>query len=651
MYTCFDNVPFGAMILEGDSLLIKYINGKMKEMLNYHSEYSLPKDLINKINTLRKNKKEEYLRGYKLPLEKIVDLNLSFNEGIVQVFANQVHTEECLALKEEIDRYVALSMEFKAKSDVVEILRRREKQHLMHLKDVINNISEGILVLDKEFRINLCNKSACNILNLKQIELLDYNNILKKYSICTEENNSNISNYVTHFFEDKSPVKNLVLKLKDNFTNKVKYIEFNSNPILKSNGELLYTVISIKDITDSKINKLIAENQAKFIERTLSNLSIPVIVLDYPDLKVSFANNLGIEFAKNILYIEGDSEEIIGKKIYETFDEFIKNTLVEAIHKAGKNNQEVIISPYYIEKISGKEKYYKFKITPFKYKDNYKRIYIHILDITEEINSNKELEKVNKLKDEFFTVVSHELRTPLTIIYSALQLAYDIYKEELTLNLDVTLQRINQNCSRLLKLTNNVMDISAFDAGLMKINNQQFDIVMESELIVNSVYYYARKKGINIIFDTNEEEYDVVIDKEKYIKILLNLLSNAIKYTRENKNIYVDLILRKDIFEVHVRDEGLGIAKEDIDNIFNRYLQLNNGLTRGAEGLGLGLTVVKKFVECMEGDIKVKSKKGEGSEFILEFGRYSKINTNEPQLVTINESFDDLITIEMSDIY
>ncbi|WP_315122319.1 ATP-binding protein [uncultured Clostridium sp.] len=784
MYTFLNKVPFGAMVLEYNNLIIKYMNDKMRKIFKNSQEclegnYAkkiLTEEIVDKINCCKNNGKEKYLRGYKLSCGKKLDINISIVDDTVQVFANEVYDERyldyeniiesfpcftflydlqgninymnkegirtltshnkndiknifdllkafklydnngkkvsfddypvnrtitekkniigevltvqqdygkeyilsssfliyknneaiggiCIIVnitdyyknviknKEEIEKYVALSMEFKTKCDIIEILREREKQHLMHLKDVINNISEGIFVVDSNFRINLCNKSACNILELKQIELLDYQNIIKKYTISCNNSTVDVYNYFHSFYEEKLPIKNLILNLEDKKSNKIKYIEINTNPILKGDGELLYTVISIKDVTDERVSKLLAENQSKFIEKVLSNLNLPVIVVDYPELRVSLINNLGVEFAKEALELDCNEEDIIGKGINEISPKSIENELINGIFCSGNYDKEVIISPYHVKKPLGEEKYYKFKITPFMYKDNHKRIYIHIIDITEEITINKELEKVNKLKDEFFTIISHELRTPLTIIYSALQLAYDIYKDEFTYNVDRTLDRIRQNCSRLLKLTNNVMDISSAEAGLMKINNENFDIVMESEFVVNSVDYYARKKGINIIFDTNKEEHDVIMDKEKYIRILLNLLSNAIKYTPENKNIYVDLVLTQDKSRVCIKDEGVGIAESQINNIFDRYLQLDNGLTRSAEGLGLGLTVVKKFVEKMDGNIVVNSKKNEGSEFILEFDRYSSIQSSEKQLVTIHESFDDLLTIEMSDIY
>src|SRR3712207_5756964 len=104
------------------------------------------------------------------------------------------------------------------------------------------------------------------------------------------------------------------------------------------------------------------------------------------------------------------------------------------------------------------------------------------------------------------------------------------------------------------------MDLFKSDAGILTLNNTKFDLVLESEKIINLSRYYSEKKNIKIIFDTNEEEYMVVMDKEKYIRTLLNILSNAIKYTYPNKNIYVNLDIKEDKFSISIRDEGVGIC-------------------------------------------------------------------------------------------
>ncbi|MBC2398449.1 PAS domain S-box protein [Clostridium tetanomorphum] len=551
--------------------------------------------------------------------------------------------------RHEREKFLYLSTELKTKCDIIEILRRREKEHLMHLKDVINNISEGIIAIDGNMKVTLCNKSVQQIIGLKQLELMDYNNILKRYHIESEDG-KNLKYYYYNYCKKNLPVKNLILKFKNNINGEIKYIEFSSNPIINSNGELIYTIITLKDITDKKLNQIYTKNQSEFIKNVLNTLDIPIAVLDYPGFKNRVLNNKFQQILNSLFHGEYNMEDIEGKNVCEVFSKYINNDFFKSLIYSVESNKEIILPPFSLKEPGKREKYYKMRITPYKAENGEIRIYIHGVDVTEEVNRSMELERISRMKDEFFTIISHELRTPLTIIYSSLQLAYDIYKDEITANINKTLDRIKQNCSRLLKLTNNIMDISKAEEGLLSINNVEFDLVIESERIVNLVNLYGRKKGLDIIFDTNEEECKVIIDREKYERILLNLLSNAIKYTPESKNIYVLLDVKEEYFILTIKDEGVGIPDKDKEFIFNRYSQIDSTLSRRAEGVGLGLTVVKKFVEAMEGKIFVKSKQGEGSEFSVVFDRYSKVKSTELSLTTLRETFRDIISIEMSDI-
>lgn len=556
-----------------------------------------------------------------------------------------------LKQKKEREKFLALSTEFKTKCYIIEILRKREKEHLMHLKDVINNISEGILVIDNNHKITLCNNAVCNILNLKQIELLDYNNIERKYIITPEDGNSkSLKEFFYDYHMKNIPIKNVVLKLEENANNRIKYIEYNSNPIIKSNGKLIYTIITLKDITDKKLNEIYAAEQAEFVKNVLNTLDVPISVLDYPGFTGRLLNKKFEQILCSLFNEKYSAKNIVGNNILNIFSEYKNEEFIKQLLKVVESNKEAILPPLSVKSTENKEKYYKMRITPYKIKNDGMRIYIHGVDVTEEVNHNHQLEKINRMKDEFLTIISHELRTPLTIIYSSLQLAYNIYGKEITPNIDKTLNRIKQNCSRLLKLTNNIMDISKAEEDMLSINNKEFDVVMESERIVNLVNSYGVTKGLDIIFDTNEEECKVVIDKEKYERILLNLLSNAIKYTPQNKHIYVYIDVKKDYFTLTIKDEGVGIPENKIDSIFDRCTQIDSTLSRGAEGLGLGLTVVKKFVEAMKGSIYVKSKELEGSEFTVVLDKHSKISNSISSWATLSDNFADIVNIEMSDI-
>ncbi|EIA27285.1 Sensor protein, partial [Candidatus Arthromitus sp. SFB-4] len=141
--------------------------------------------------------------------------------------------------------------------------------------------------------------------------------------------------------------------------------------------------------------------------------------------------------------------------------------------------------------------------------------------------------------------------------------------------------------------------------------------------------------------------------KDMYEKILLNLLSNAIKFTPNNKMVYVNLIINSDNFVLKVRDQGIGIPKDKLDGVFDKFSQVNSVLSRGAEGSGIGLSIVKRFVDILKGKIVVNSDIGIGTEFILTFDR-SIVDNNFDTIeedILINDEIDVKVDIHFSDIY
>lgn len=288
-----------------------------------------------------------------------------------------------------------------------------------------------------------------------------------------------------------------------------------------------------------------------------------------------------------------------------------------------------------------------------------------ILSILRDITSEKQVEKLkkdvekniellnesrefNKLITEFFANVSHELKTPLNVIYAAVQV--------LNLNHNVEeksneyLKVIKQNCYRLLKLINNLLDMTRLDSGFLKIELQNYNIISVIEEITLSVVPFAESRKINIIFDTNVEERITAFDPDKIERIILNLLSNAIKFTNAGGEIRVSIINTGENVIISVKDTGVGIPEDKLQMIFERFAQVDKTFRRNCEGSGIGLSLVKSLVELHEGKIEVKSELGSGSEFILKL----PIRTIEEDYTMTNimkEANIDRINIEFSDIY
>ena len=535
MYEIYDELPFGVIIFSGLDLSIQYINSAFLKIFEFQDE-ELEKSMennssFNRIKNILKgcfeNKVSKKLRKVNIVPGKYLDFFINAKEETLEIYTYDVtdYINEENKIKAERDKFLNIWSETKTKCDILERLRIKEKEYILHLKNVIHNMSEGLIVFDSYGNLDFYNRSVFDMgnLTLNQIE-----NVQDFFKYIDENNFQDTKKSLQELYNTHSlnlnPIHNFIIKLRDKLKNDFKYIELNWNLVLDENKRVVNTIITMKDVTELKNNEIKLEIQTK------------------------------------------------------------------------------------------------------------------------------ELEKMSKSKDEFFNMISHELRTPLTIIQSSVQLANDIYRKEISSNIEKILSKVNQNCRILLKLINNILDISKAEAGFLNIDNSFFDVVSVTENIVDSANFYAKSKGVNLIFDTTKEEAVVNLDKDKYEKIILNLLSNAIKFTPKGKSVMITTIIEENYIKVKVKDEGIGIPKEKLENIFDRFVQVPNPLSNNSQGTGLGLSLVKKFVELMKGDIKVKSKLGEGTEFIVIFNVKHKNWQNERCPYRQESNINNKVDLEFSDI-
>lgn len=233
-----------------------------------------------------------------------------------------------------------------------------------------------------------------------------------------------------------------------------------------------------------------------------------------------------------------------------------------------------------------------------------------------------ESEKFNKNITEFISDISHELKTPLNVIFAAIQVL-DTYKNcrdkgsECIDKQNEYLKIMKENCYRLMKLINNLLDISKLDSGFIKLNCHNENIVNIVEDITLSLVPYVESKNIELIFDTNVEEKIMAVDSDKMERIILNLLSNAVKFTPPEGKIYVNVQCDYKNVHIVVKDTGVGIPEDKLKIIFERFGQAGNSTLEENKGSGIGLYLAKSFAHLHGGQISVKSEKGSGSEFIV----------------------------------
>jgi PAS domain S-box-containing protein len=263
----------------------------------------------------------------------------------------------------------------------------------------------------------------------------------------------------------------------------------------------------------------------------------------------------------------------------------------------------------------------------------------------------------DKLKTEFFSNISHELRTPINVILGIIQLSEYYYKNNLVEDNIKKMEKYNeimkQNCYRLVRLVNNLIDITKIDSGYLPICLKNCDIVSYVEDITLSVKDYIESKGINMVFDTDVEEKVLAYDADKIERIILNLISNAIKYTKQGGSIFVKINDQGDSIVISVRDTGIGIPEDKQKLVFERFVQVDKSLSRNREGSGIGLSLVKSLTQMHGGEVWLKSTYGVGSEFFVKLPvrLVDDDGTADNSANLISNEKIEKIKIEFSDIY
>lgn len=272
----------------------------------------------------------------------------------------------------------------------------------------------------------------------------------------------------------------------------------------------------------------------------------------------------------------------------------------------------------------------------------------------------------DRKKSQFYSNMSHELKTPLSVIFASTQMIDKINllndAQSDRRNIQKQIKHIKQNCYRLIRIINNIIDSSKYESGYLPVKMRNLNIVSIVEEISLSVVKFAESKGISVIFDTDVEEKIMACDPDIIERIMLNLFSNALKFTERNGSIFVSVNECEDKVIIKVKDTGIGISADKLKYVFERFGQVDSSLSRNQEGSGIGLSLVKSLVSSHNGTIEVYSEPGKGAEFTIvfpvtllpeesddTFGRDAGPDDNVSESGTRN--LIEKINIEFSDIY
>lgn len=421
--------------------------------------------------------------------------------------------------------------------------------------------------------------------------------------------------------------------------------------IKRPNRNLYYNLLDEREKLKQNIEKIEEVNfnmeYYKIIyEQLLKNMPSGIIISHKH--KIMFVNNKVLKLFKL------DSEEnIINKNISDLIYKEDREKYDKTIKSIDKNEKKesVIHTRFSYNNVMFEAQEIRFYETVHQ-----KTFQVSIIDSIEDKikleDAKRELQLrdvMEKTRDEVLSNISHEFKTPVNVIYSTVQIQdLNLQKGDYDKILEFN-KLIKQNCNRLIRLINNFIDSTKLENNKVEIHKKRVNIVSIAEDITMSVINFAKRQKIDVVFDAEQEELYCDIDIDQMERIMLNILSNAIKYNKPNGNIDVIVKDRKEKVYIDVIDSGIGIPKDRINTIFDRFERMENKNAVIKEGSGIGLSIVKKLVDALDGEINIESEVDKGTTVRLIFKK-SKNQNGIEEVYDISQHLEEKVNLEMSDI-
>ena len=550
--------------------------------------------------------KDENRRQLKASEEKYKDLYMQLEEEMHERQKTEAENEKLLK------NTLSLNEELKSAEEEliqqIEMLSESQKavtERELKFKNLIYNSSSGIFFINTFGKVIEVNKRLIEIFEvtsiekIKKINILDFKPIeeagVKEQIIrCINEN--------CHIADESAFVKK---------SGKLTYLNYHLTPIKNINNKIIGVLGEIWDVSHRKESEM----QINYLKELLFNFinsSKDFIFIKDENLQFIMANEAFLEFAG-----KRELDDIMGLTDYDILNVELADVCKKSDNKTIESKQQTLV----IEKQNGH--IFETKKFPINLPNNKTGVGAYIRDVTEifnaqELKKEKEIAlETAKIKQNFLANMSHEMRTPMTGIIGMIDflLQTPINAQQLEY-----VNIIKNSAERLLTIINDVLIISKIEAGKITLSPITFDIRNTIHDITCLFRASIKQKNLNLEFIVQDDVPQFIYtDENKLKQIINNLLSNAIKFTDSGsvklKISVVEKISFKIKLKFEVEDTGIGIKEEDQKKLFNSFTQIDSSNTRNYDGTGLGLTISKKFVELMNGEIGIISHENEGSTF------------------------------------
>lgn len=532
----------------------------------------------------------------------------------IKSYDGKIYRLECIT--DIIDERPVIVCILKDITQTTLIQNKLEESENMY-KNLMDVLNEGVIIHD--------NKNI-KYINDKGLEILDIN--IGKKEIFIED----IKNIVSKKFREKflSNIQLVISRKEEKVINKIELIngrivELVTTNIKLNDEDLLISIVI--DITELENTIMNIEQSEKTYKLLLQTLPEGIVIVNPTTKKHIYRNEASIRMLKTI-GLEKLNESIKTYLKEENYGNFRRFTIDKL------NNVDISLA--IVKREEEGSLIVVFRMLDCEFKS---------IQLEKELNRIKEK---NKFKTEFLSNVAYDIKKPINKIFETNNNLIENKGKYNSENINNHTRLVKQNCYRLIRLLSNVEYVSRIDNGTCTLELRKCDIVKLLENIVKISKTYTDKKGIDISFKSEVNKKILSLDIDKVEKIILNILSNAIKFTDTGGKIDINLYMQNEQVCISIKDTGIGIPKDKTEVIFENFEQLDTTLSRGCEGTGMGLSVVKKLANLNNIKINVESELNKGSEFIITLP-----NNIVSKNIKLQDKFaqDEKIDIEFSDIY
>jgi PAS domain S-box-containing protein len=494
-------------------------------------------------------------------------------------------------------------------TDITEIKLAEEK--ISMLAHALKSISECVCITDMNETVTFVNNSFSTTYGYEPDEIIGKNISM----IRSKKNSEELLNIIYPYTLNGGWTGELINVKKDG----TEFPVLLSTSIITDDTENPLALIGIAiDITErKKAEEALRQSEERF-KSLVDNMLEPAIILNWNGT-ILFANNSAAKLAGI------DSPvDILGQKVFDFLHPDFNRSVKRAFIKA-RNNQELFFTEFKILTVDNQEKWVESLGTKIMF-DNKASILITLHDVSERKKAENQLkeakeyaEEMNNLKSNFLASMSHELRTPLVGILGYAELLKDELKVP---HQSEMADRILYSGKRLMETLNSVLDLSRIESNQVDVYLEPVDVKHIVKTHLELFQPVAKEKGLQLNYEFSKQNITALLDERFLGQIINNLVNNAIKFTEEGTvKVKVDTSENNDekYARIRISDTGIGIPINNLDTIFDEFRQVSEGFNRHFEGTGLGLTITRKFVNLMDGIIKVKSEVGVGSEFTVTF--------------------------------